>query len=425
MALSLAQNAIERHQEYLKQYSALRFGYSGHRYSNNPTVDHFLLFLDKVLQDPRIAYYPNSMEASAWDFGNDDRKDDEIQTDILTAVTSARSSELATFGVENQWLNGKERRDEWRDALLEPRNQFHHLAMLLTMLPNLRSIKMVHMDPCSEPLREMIWAIAAANCDPASPAFGRALGKLAEVSINSGDPEFGEHLDPYSPLLALPSLRFAQGFHVDADLWGLPGESFGHDSSVLRPRHIEEIKIRRSHVSINNWEWILGSIENLKRFTYEYDLDFVRGQEEDVCDQLVALLKEHASHTLTLLDLTEFAPSESGCTCVGDLKDFKMLEVLRIDDTVFQREAGGEIMRLVDVLPASIRTVKLVAQISHAHPADLFIGLAEEKGDKLPQLQKINLEGKYEIEQEMLDKLEGAGIAISRLSRWQAGADGV
>lgn len=384
----------------------------------------FLLFIDKILQNPRIAWYPRSIEAAEWDFdspGDSDDEDDAQETSVAQVISSRRS-ELSAFGAENPWLTGETRRAEWRDALLLFNNQHHHLAMLLTMLPNLRSVKLVSMHSDSEPLREMVWAIAAANRDLKSPLYGKALAKLVKIDADRDDTKYGEDITLYAPFMALPSLRLVHGHKIADEYRELPGESFGHDMELLRPRQIEEINIEYSAIGSDSWAWLLGNIENLKKFTYNHGGSMV-GDADMECGKVVDLLKKHASHSLVRLDLTAgftwtpVAWSMDGerylDQFIGDLKAFQKLRVLRIDDWVFQKGEAGEIVRLADVLPASIRIVKLVERIEEGDLADLFRGLAEAKKSNLPELKKVILEGEYNIWKVMYDEITAAGVEIS------------
>ena len=78
-----------------------------------------------------------------------------------------------------------------------------------------------------------------------------------------------------------------------------------------------------------------------------------------------------------------------------------------------QKPDNGEIVRLVDLLPASIRIVKLVNQIQEGDSADLFIGLAEGKKEVLPHLKKLVLWGDFSLQQDTFDELKGVGIEIT------------
>lgn len=117
---------------------------------------------------------------------------------------------------------------------------------------------------------------------------------------------------------------------------------------------------------------------------------------------------------------------------------FPNLQRLRVDDRVFQPwekppfpqaaldrintkrfhphtgalEVCREITRLVDVLPKSIRVVRLVRRIVFGDPAHMFVGLAEERAVRLPNLEEIVIEGHIVLRQKTIDDCELVGIVI-------------
>lgn len=422
-AYSLSQRAIKRHQEFIEKYSALRFGNPGTWHGNDWLGDHFLFFLKIILLNPRIAHYPRSIHAAEWDYDIDDNAIEEV--DNLADVIACYSSDIAALGTEHHWLKGPVRREVWRDALRVPTNQYHHLAMLLTMLPNLQTITLTSMSHDSEPLREMVWAIAAANRDPQSAVYKRALGKLTKIEIDRSDTEMGEDMTLCHPFTALPSMRLVHGRMIDGDISQrkLHPQSYDQGPAGLQPRQIEDINFDYSAVDLESLDAMLSTIGDLKRFTYDYAGCNV-GSAPFFSGGIVALLREHAGHSLVRLDLTADDSSmdngEPNPTSkyiqdqfVGDLKDFKKLQILRLNDTAFQKPDDGEIVRLVDVLPASIRSVRLVSQIQEGDSADLFIGLAEGKKEVLPRLKKLVLWGDFSLQQDTFDELRGVGIEIT------------
>ncbi|KAI4178512.1 MAG: hypothetical protein L6R41_008359, partial [Letrouitia leprolyta] len=172
--------------------------------------------------------------------------------------------------------------------------------MLLKMRPNLQVVQLVGMSWDNKPLKEMIWAIAAANQDLASLLQGKALAHLTAIDIIANDIEGDEDIHLYTPFAALPALRSIHGRQIN----GIVSDLYG-DRSESESRE-------------------------------EYNDNF-RGQ------------------------------------FVGDLKAFKKVEILRLDDTTFQKKYAGNIVRLVDILPASLRKLTPVPRISRGDRTDVFI----------------------------------------------------
>lgn len=95
---------------------------------------------------------------------------------------------------------------------MEPNGDVHRLATLLTILPNLELIKIRNIsDHAGNPVREILWAIAVANQDPASPVHGRALINLLEISLDRSGTEYGENITMYV---------FSQPYHLFAFYMG-------------------------------------------------------------------------------------------------------------------------------------------------------------------------------------------------------------
>ncbi|KAI4275102.1 MAG: hypothetical protein L6R38_005956 [Xanthoria sp. 2 TBL-2021] len=401
---NVSRRAIEKHRA--QKYSLIRLG--------PPDCDldlfegyHPLIFLDKILADPRLASYvleiriqncsSNSIEGH---YGEDAFI--QIQ-DILRDIMAKRKNEIATLGAECSWLS-EGRREEWRDALSSIDSQPHFVGILLTMLPNLESITMTSMSYHHHPITEIVDTVAAANRTPDSPMHGKALTKLLEISLHRSDSEFGENFGIYAPFTTLPSMRSIHGRMISED----------HDQSRVQPlrNDIEEIKIIFGAVDLGSWEWMLKSIKNLRRFGY-YHFGSMIGNGTYDSRGIVALLRRYSCHSLRRLDLTtsETDDSNQANPYIGDLKDFKVLRILRLDDTSFQTSTG-QVMRLVDMLPVSIRVVRLLREVS-GEAVDLFEGLAEGKQQGLPELKRVHLEGKYELPSGLVERCRKAAIEIS------------
>ncbi|KAL8855932.1 MAG: hypothetical protein Q9178_007446 [Gyalolechia marmorata] len=427
---SVCQHVIRQHQAFLQQYSSIRFGPpedcgDGDNFGGN----HPLFLLEVILQNPKIAHYPIKLRVG--DYGEDFEWVDDGWGDFPAGTISTWSSEIAALGTENQWLDGETRRQVWAEALVEPNGDVHRLAILLTMLPNLELIEIRNMsDAAGNPVREIVWAIAAANQDPASPVHERALINLVEISLDRSDTEYGEDITMYDPFTALPSVRFLHGRMIE-------GEDFRSESQRRKewyegpvpsqPGQIQDVNFMYSAIGVDAWEWMFKAIgNNLKRFAY-YHVDALSDYSAPYdCAGTVAVLKKYASHSLRRLDLT----AELGVSCiidhhttgpcieaynhqfVGDLKAFTTLRVLRLDDTAFQMSKEGAIARLIDVLPSSIRVLRLLREIKVGDPTDLFVRLAEGKRELLPELKRINLEGDYILRKGMVDECKAVGIEI-------------
>lgn len=254
-AHSISGNAIRQHQLLIKQYSTLQFGYSQFWCEKYEPKDHFSFFYDKLLSNPEIAWYPRTIQAAScipayW--ASDDEEFTWDQEDKVLDVVKARSSELTGFGASNPWINEETQREKWRKAICDPSNEFYHLAMLLKMRPNLQVVQLVGMSWDNKPLKEMIWAIAAANQDLASLLQGKALAHLTAIDIIANDIEGDEDIHLYTPFAALPALRSIHGRQINGIVSDLYGDRSESVSSIPQTGYIEEIFIDWSAIDMSN-----------------------------------------------------------------------------------------------------------------------------------------------------------------------------
>ncbi|KAL8857396.1 MAG: hypothetical protein Q9178_006023 [Gyalolechia marmorata] len=390
---NLSQPALQRHRE--QKYSTICLGDDG-----DQPVD----FLDEeFLRDPRIASCVNEMQiSSCWE---DD--DDVDQPD--------KYPDIAALGPRCPWLSESQQR-KWRDALLVPKNQLYHLAILLTLLPNLGSIKLLAMENGYKPILEMVCAIAIENQNPASPVHDKALSALTRISIAHLIPGIEQQFDIYAPFIALPSMRSLHGCVITGhfDPAALPSALFDQNNRLIQQSYIEEIEMTQSSIAACSWAWMLGSIKDLRRFTYEHVGNIEGVWVEYRGQRIVALLQQHAAHSLQQMDLTAWYSGYWGDDWemfIGDLSDFQLLRVLRVNDTVFQRP-DRRFVRLDSVLPASIRVVTLARdKCSSEDRTELFVGLAQGR-HRLPELERICLEGEYSLSKDLIDRCKGVGIQI-------------
>ncbi|KAL8917662.1 MAG: hypothetical protein Q9172_005743 [Xanthocarpia lactea] len=297
---NLSQPALQRHREH--KYSTICLGDDG-----DQPVD----FLDEeFLRDPRIASCVTEMEISSC--LEDD--DDVVQHD--------KYPEIAALGPGCPWLSESQQR-EWRDALLVPKNQLYHLAILLTLLPNLGSIKLLGMENGYKLILEMVCAIAVENQNPASPVHDKALSALTRISIAGVEQSF----DIYAPFIALPSMRSLYGCVIDGSFnpAALPSALFDQTNRLIQQSHIEEIEMMQSSIAADSWAWMLGSIKDLRGFTYEHVGNIESVWVEYRGQRIVALLQQHAAHSLQQMDLTAWYSEYWGDDWdmfIGDLRDF-------------------------------------------------------------------------------------------------------
>ncbi|KAL8845737.1 MAG: hypothetical protein Q9221_009119 [Calogaya cf. arnoldii] len=398
--LEISRPAIEKHRA--EKYATIIFGPPSYDGFDRFEGYHPLFLLDKIITDPSIASYVTEIQIHNCTSDHDDQdygEGHQQKKEQLENIVEKRQHELVT---QCSWLR-EERREEWQEALSAIHNQPHFIGILPTLLPNLESITMTQMTGDSGPITEIVDTVAAANRDPGSPLHEKALTKLLEVSLNHSDTEMGEDFGLYAPFTNVPSMRSIHGRMITED----------YEQARVHPlrNDIEEIKIVYSAVDLRSWEWMLKSVKNLKRFGYHHAGSIVGNGAYDARG-IVALLRQHASHSLRKLDLTteETQDWDPPNPFIGDLKGFKVLRILIIDDSCFQTMTG-QVMRLVDMLPLSLRVVTLLREVS-GDAVDLFRGLAEGKQQGLLELKRIRLDGDYALPSSLFEKCRDAAIEI-------------
>lgn len=426
---SLCEDAIQRIFE--DRYGVVRLGSPEHRpawYSSDDLLRgcHPLLFLDRILSNPKIARYPTELQIEIYIeyFDGDSSDDDEDRIEYPQRATFLKAiakwkAELVSFGADNPWLAEITKREEWRSALLEPSNQVYFLGILFTMLPNVESITITNMSFEARPLMDMVSAIAAANRDLSSPVHGIALSKLHEVALESILIEEGTNAKYYEPFATLPSMRSLHGNKIG----GSPATRPPDLLQGLNPTDCQVTMIKFVHSAINPFcfERLIGMMTSLKTFTYYHALQSA-GEDRFDAHNIVRTLAKYASHSLEKLDLT----AEAALWCVPEddpqfqyqrhqripsLQAFDKLRVLRIDDILLQ-DPYGAVTRLVDMLPTSIRVVRLVREMRHHYPEKIFADLATEKEQRLPSLRKIVMEGYMPLPEGFVHELKTVGVEV-------------
>ncbi len=204
------------------------------------------------------------------------------------------------------------------------------------------------------------------------------------------------------PFAALPSMRSIHGTFVEGQ--DLPTEwSFApHTSSIT------EILLRHSAVRPECLAEMIGAIKVLKRFVYDYNVNYDSGHAMEI-ENIIGILLEHGKHCLEYLAITGdwfLRIGERGShPCKGYLRDFKVLKEVVLDSFVYVEPASygdpgyipdpttrnnGYIVRsLVEVLPPSIETIQLVGMQLLQHVPLFLRHLLEQKALRLPKLRNL------------------------------------
>lgn len=425
--------ALRRHASLKSQYSVLCFGTDDYdandiwkqRIGNQI---HPLVFLDRLLESPiELAYYPTELQLEpthSRDPNNDEDEKPGVLKDEILRILNVRRSEISQLVLDCPFI-ASDHRENWCLLLshVERLSVDAFIGIIVSLLPNLQSITILDVSYRIERFRELVTAIAIANQDSTSEGHGKALTNLTECAVDRTDTEMGEDFTLYAPFAALPAMRSLHGNMIDGEDFTYLGEPWDAKS------RIEEIKIGNSAISSSAFTSLLERIESLERFTYHHAGSIVGSGRYEVTGMMNAL-REHASHSLQQLDLTADQDSLVGDDedeqWIGSLKCFQKLRVIRVDDNVFQKPipesqfdgaldegfCHEEVARVVDVLPASVRVLKLAPEMKSEHAKKLWNGFVEEREEKLPELRKIVWEGRCPLGMATREQFKDLGIVL-------------
>ena len=434
----------------LKRYSTLcfrgdyTFGYvhpPPKPKSHEDTKDAFL-FLESIIKDPGVKDYPQTMLLGNCDDEGDTTFQDHDPTywsnvDKRQSIITECSAQLKTMIEDCSFLpeDGKQKASI---DILNPKYEGLAISLIATLLPNLRSIVTQGWlwGAASWRFSTMVGKIAEANQDPQSPNHNKALSQLEEFSMAHTDTEGGENISIYCSFAMLPSMRILRGTAIDGEIgiaWPLrfqPGSS-----------NVTEINFTRSAVDGRTFESLLSGISALRKFIYHHYGSPV-GFGLYSATRYVNSLRSHAASSLQLLDISaedtsDFTDEELEEQQVGSLRIFRSLNYVRLEYTAFRtagpddglnsealegqgfhseeeedEETAESMERLVDILPASIKSLTLINNGETEEIQELFRGMVEEMSEKLPVLKAVTFEGDDPLEDGTETALKHAGLTL-------------
>ena len=452
---ALTERALKRHLALRTKYSTLTFG----RFENDDFIPvssrhddvyHAVLVLESIIRDPEIIYYPKTMRIGSCDDPEDpyndggDEQDDEddwpdstLTAEALTKRRSAIancSDQLKVMIEDCEFIESKMKSRAFNE-IRRPKNEGVAIALLATMLPNLSSI--VTQDwshnAASFWLQECAQhaAVSILQPQPQTHVPTQVMARLQEFSMHHTDTENGEDMNSYGAFAMLPSMRKLHGEYID-----------GGDFVWFRPllagsSNVTEIDFTYSAVSAADFESLLSHISALQKFIYHHVGATVAFAAYNLAEYLTALRK-YAASSLQILDITgddnedwreedeEYQPTRS-------LKMFSLLERVRLEDKAFERpeyvslsdsssnmkkfnesliNPESSMEQLVDILPASVKSLTLIPTKRDRDMRDLFRGMSERKAEDLPNLERVIFVGKDPLDDRLKSSLKNAGIEL-------------
>ncbi|KAL8783155.1 MAG: hypothetical protein Q9213_004847 [Squamulea squamosa] len=430
----------------LKKYSALTVGgfdldesyFTG---SDDLMVDskhNAVLILGNILDEPDVANWSRIIRIGDLCNENepffDGHDSDDDYRDEMQLVVERHSIGLEKMVKECVFIPEGDKTDAF-ESLCKPTGEVVAARLLLTLLPNLHTVAFQSNSYGVTKLLEVVERIAVANRDPNSSHHGKALGQLREITMDRWDTEFGEDPHVYGPFAMLPSVKVIRGFKIDGQYFHWPS-SFAAPSS-----NVTEIDIEHSAVTSGAFRALLGGISALRKFTYHHGGATVGEGLYDPAGIVKALI-EHAAASLISLDIDakDTYMDEEEVQYVGSLQAFRVLKTIRLEEHTFQyriviafenvqalsdgqyheeedsqsddSREDGSWDRLVDILPASIQTFKLVQTPDAKGFKELFEGMTKHKSEKLPALKTIQFEHSKPLDPDILKDLKSAGLKL-------------
>lgn len=427
-----AERHLLEHRERIKAYSRLR--YSGS--FRHGDVDHPVELLREICLDERIALYPKRLDIMYDELpqhfdelvefecvsGEElllkdlDREIEQVVFDEFETAINEKLSKALRHNDRNinVWLQRLKR--DGRSVTL---------CLLLLLLPNLEDLHVTILDCEGAILKSMLDLIAGGNHDP-DPAFGPvALTKLSKVSV-TGCERYRSGSQVLVPFAALPSLRTLTAKSVFGTPAGLP--PYEHLSWPYE-QHVSGLtllNLQSSYLIAADFSRLLGGIKGLKSFTYDlrYTGDHYYGSIPT--RSIIGMLLEHAKHSLEFVTFTDL--SDGHCEHdhgSGSFRGFEVLEQIRINSGYYLKDVQAyeydkkennphelydngkslsdneksfslwydDVERLVDLLPASVKSVQIDGNVDAADINTLLKELPKRKAKCVPHLKSINFTG--------------------------------
>ena len=292
------------------------------------------------------------------------------------------------------------------------------LALLVTLLPNIQSIRIGSVKQSVSRTQYMLAQMAKANerCSHNSNLLSRL------VSIDRFQETFGNNFqdqlfDLYLPLTGFASIRSICGHAISGRReWGTFAMSHGYPPPRIMSRNdskITEIKLTRSNISSDSFENLFGRISALRTFEYGYYPRPIDGLANFELCKIVGSLLAHASHSLVHFDLT-MKMEDCGDTIykmvylhgqifIGSLREFRVLKTIRANNTMFIKRVPSpgiigrkicKIHRLVDLLPQSTEEVQLAGLelVQDYQCSGIFDDFVKLQAHNLPNLKAVKLD---------------------------------
>ena len=402
---TLAQDNLTLHQQRIKKYQNVTL-WGCFRHRDQP---HPIFLLRDICNDWRVAYYARSLAIECCGRDPVDPGPDEyifVQAALIAQDSRTVRSVLPGITIPVRKMLSMALR--WDEAKID--NVFWKmeygawgargavLGLLIVSLPAIKSISFKHYLWHDE-----FWIDSLKSITDQQDSYSGATKPnfLMDVSeLNLIDQDEGTSVGISSsiiPFVSLPSLRVIRGVSVES--YSFDDYHFA-DNDGLPPSPVTEVDLQRTSLPADYLKYFLRYSHLLKRFRYDRgpQADSLRGGAEP--GGITKALLEWTSPNLESLVFTGATGSRSPHdeNIKGSLRNFKVLKEFHLPSNAFLTYTSQgncrslpteDIPRLVDILPASIETVRLDGEMTWEEITALLIGMPEDRIKCLPKLKEI------------------------------------
>ncbi len=435
---TLAEPKVKRHRELKNKYAILAFRHPG-ALGNAPGV-HPIYVLRDVLHDRTVAQYPTFIRGPSYDSDEDEWLDGGANRELtaelrdIRAVAAGCEREIQNAIYQCPFIETAER-ETWKVQIMKGRGEAI-FGLLLTLLPHLTSM-VITQQP--EGLFMQMFERIVERQQPPHRHAQQALTKLARIDTtpyySMDDTGPANEFDFLSQYALLPSMRSITGSYFQTSGgWHAQTFQWRHDPGIST---VTEINIDRSTVDDESITNLLRGIRALERFSFSsggYMLPWLVYQPRKIINGL----KQYAKGSLSYLHLTStrIGVNRQVDDLKYDLRVFETLKQLQIDHTLlshhdrpcsapskrkWDHDCTCWPQRLVDVLPASLESLKLVGPVPRKRAGAFFAGFPELKAERLPRLREIEMEGSAAAELRLIHLCKDVGVLLSQ----NGGKDGL
>ena len=346
--LALSNNALQRHNNNRDAYLPIRFG--DVQQSPYP-LRNPLHVIREIIRDAEVAFYP--IEIIIGDFtalDNTSHITNNANTGRLNQILPRCGPQILALVNSNDYID---HRAMWASVLAKEHGPA--TAMLLTLLPDLRSIEFRDLSMSGAAVLSTVQKIVERT--RTEPNRTHPLSKLAVVSLRGWSDDYEEwaKLEIFVELRSLRSIRCQ---YVRGNINAVRGNPEPRIDDPERLSDMTTLDLRKCALEQSDLFPVFESIRALQTFNYEYarpeqppnartdplrDLRAGKWEPRKIVQSLLARF----SGSLVNLDMTtantevRHGSFNAGQIFVGDLRNFRLLRQLKADTLLFIESSLG------------------------------------------------------------------------------------